>query len=179
LSIRAFQTYFPSIADAVYVDEDATVIGQVTIGEDSSVWPRTVLRGDVNYITIGKRCSIQDGTVIHVTHDGPYHPGGFPTVLGDDITIGHQVILHGCTIQSDCLIGMAATIMDGVIIESQVILGAGSLVPPGKVITSGYLWLGIPAKKTRPLTNKEIAEIQYNSAHYVRLKQQYQKFLPI
>jgi carbonic anhydrase/acetyltransferase-like protein (isoleucine patch superfamily) len=173
MTIRDYQQHSPKIGNAVYIDADAVVIGDVVIGADSSVWPMTVIRGDVNSIRIGERCNIQDNSVLHVTHDGPYVPGGYGLSLGNDITIGHRVTLHGCTLHDFCLIGMGATVMDGVIVESDVIVGAGSLVTPKKTLQSGFLYTGSPARQIRPLTTDEIESLRYSSEHYVRLKNNY------
>ena len=151
MSIRTFENIAPQIADSAYVDETALVIGAVRIDEDVSLWPKVVARGDVNTIEIGARTNIQDGTILHVSHDSEFEPGGFPLTIGADITVGHQAILHGCSVEDHCLIGMAATVMDGALLRSGVILGAGSLVPPGRELEGGYLWVGSPARKVRPL----------------------------
>lgn len=173
MSIRMFAEIRPNIATSAYVDDDAIVIGQVEIDEDSSIWPGTVLRGDVNMIRIGMKTSIQDNSVIHVTHARENHENGFSTVVGDQVTVGHRAILHGCKIADNCLLGMGSVIMDGVLIESDVILAAGSLVPPRKTLESGYLWMGSPVRRIRKLTAAERAEIQYSAAHYVKLKNRY------
>ncbi len=175
MTIRTYQKYTPEICDNCYIDDSAMVIGRVKIGNDSSVWPLSVIRGDVNAITIGENTNIQDGSVLHVTHDGPYdyNRGGYALTLGNNITVGHSVILHGCTIEDNCLIGMGSTIMDGVVVESNIILAAGSLVSPGKQLDSGYLYIGRPAEKFRPLTEEEIESIQYSADHYVKLKNTY------
>jgi carbonic anhydrase/acetyltransferase-like protein (isoleucine patch superfamily) len=150
------------------------VIGDVQIGDDSSVWPGVVIRGDVNFIRIGERSSIQDGSVIHVSHDGPYtRPGGFPTVIGNDVTVGHAVVLHGCTLEDACLIGMHASVLDGAVVQKHGFVGAGALIPPGKVVGSGELWVGNPAKKLRDLSQREIDSLLYSAQHYVRLKDRY------
>ena len=149
------------------------VIGDVEIGDDSSIWPMAVLRGDVNSIHIGSRTSIQDGSVLHVTHDHPAQPGGFPLSIGDEVTVGHNVTLHGCTIDNRCLIGMGSTILDGAVLEEHVLLGAGSLVPPNKVLEGGYLWVGSPVKRVRPLTVDEQIWFGYSAEHYVKLKNEY------
>jgi carbonic anhydrase/acetyltransferase-like protein (isoleucine patch superfamily) len=173
MTLRPFQTITPQIAPSAYIDEAAVVIGDVVIGDDCSIWPMVVLRGDVNKIRIGARTSIQDGTVGHVTHDHPGQPGGFPLLVGDDVTIGHNVTLHGCTIGNRCLVGMASTVLDGAVLEEGVFLGADSLVPPGKTLEGGYLWVGSPAKKARPLTEAEQDWLGYSAQHYVRLKDKY------
>ncbi|TVQ37314.1 MAG: gamma carbonic anhydrase family protein [Wenzhouxiangella sp.] len=171
--IRAYLDHHPVLAEKVWIDPAATVIGQVSLAEDVSVWPNVVLRGDVNRIEVGARTNIQDGTICHVTHDGPYSPGGFPLVLGEDITVGHAAILHACTIGDRCLIGMGALVMDGVKIGDDVMLAAGSLVSPGKVLESGWLYRGRPAEAVRRLTDKELDMLRYSAAHYVRLKDRY------
>lgn len=170
MAIRPFEGIYPYIAPTAYVDETALVIGQVTIGRDASIWPMAVVRGDVNAIVIGERTNIQDGSILHVTHDGPYTPGGKGLAIAHDVTVGHHVVLHGCEIESYCLIGIAAQIMDGAIIRSRALVGAGSLVPPGKEIEGGFLWVGRPAKKVRPLTDTELAQFDYSAAHYVKNK---------
>ena len=173
MSLRSFNNIKPDIGERVYIDPQATVIGQVRIGDDSSIWPGTVVRGDVNRIHIGQRSNIQDNSVIHVTHDSHYHPGGYPTSVGDDVTVGHQVILHACHIGSRCLIGMGSLIMDNVTIDDDVMVGAGSLVTPNTRLSGGYLYLGRPAKPVRPLSEEELERLRYSAQHYVRLKDQY------
>jgi carbonic anhydrase/acetyltransferase-like protein (isoleucine patch superfamily) len=173
MSIRAFEEHQPVIGSGVFIDETAIVIGNVHIGEDSSIWPMAVIRGDIHQIRIGKRSSVQDASVVHVTHDGPFNPGGFPCHIGDDVTVGHKVMLHGCTIRDRVLIGMGATVMDGAIVESDVILGAGSLVPPGKTLKSGFLYVGSPAKQARPLTEQERSFFTYTANKYRELKDRY------
>ena len=173
MTIRDFQSKSPEIASSAYIDEAALVIGDVSIGADSSVWPMTVIRGDVHSIKIGERTNIQDASVCHVTHDGEYSPGGFPLTVGDDCTVGHRVLLHACTVGDLCLIGMAATIMDGAVVEDKVIVGAGSLVPTGKTLKSGYLYVGSPVKRVRELNEKEIAFLKYSAEHYSKLKDQH------
>ncbi|MDH3325248.1 MAG: gamma carbonic anhydrase family protein [Gammaproteobacteria bacterium] len=173
MSIRAFKDIFPSIDKTAYVDPDATVIGKVSIGKDSSVWPMTAIRGDVHNITIGERTNIQDGSILHVTSDNEFNPGGHPLVIGDDVTVGHGAILHACTVGNFSLIGMGATVLDGAIIEEEVMVGAGSLVPPRKTLKRGYLYLGNPVKQARALTKKELEYLHFSSTHYVNLKNQY------
>lgn len=173
MSIRSHAGLHPRIAAGVYIDPDAVVIGDVEIGEGSSVWPMTVVRGDIHHIRIGERTSVQDGSVLHVTHAGPYNPDGFPLIIGNDVTIGHKVMLHGCTIGNRILIGMAAVILDGVVVNDEVIIGAGTLVPPGKVLESGYLYMGSPARQARKLTDNEIKYFHYTSKRYVDLAAAY------
>ncbi|MDP1931703.1 MAG: gamma carbonic anhydrase family protein [Gammaproteobacteria bacterium] len=170
MTIRSFENHTPVIDQTAFVDSTAVVIGDVVIGKDSSIWPMTVIRGDIHQIRIGSRSSIQDGTVIHVTHSGPFNPGGFPTLIGDEVTVGHKVMLHGCTIRNRVLVGMSAIIMDGVTIESEVVVGGGSLVPPGKTLDSGYLYVGSPVKQIRRLTDKELEYFAYTAGKYVELK---------
>ena len=170
MAIRTYQGTTPTLAARAFVDASAVVIGDVEIGEDSSVWPLTVIRGDMHRIRIGKRTSVQDGSVLHITHAGPFNPDGFPLIIGDEVTIGHKVMLHGCTLGSRILVGMGSTVMDGAVVQDDVIIGAGSLVPPGKVLESGYLYVGSPAKQARPLTDKERNFFSYTAGNYVKLK---------
>ncbi|MDR9435334.1 MAG: gamma carbonic anhydrase family protein [Thiohalophilus sp.] len=174
MAIRDFEEIMPDLHPDAYVDESALVIGDVVIGADSSVWPFTVIRGDVNAIRIGANTNIQDNSVLHVTHDGPYNPGGYALNVGDNVTVGHRAILHGCSIADNCLIGMGATVMDGVTVHEHTIIGAGSLVTPGKELEGG-LWLGSPARKVRELTDEERESIAYSAQHYVRLKNRHQQ----
>jgi carbonic anhydrase/acetyltransferase-like protein (isoleucine patch superfamily) len=171
--LRPYLKHFPKIGENTYIDPQSAVIGNVVIGKDSSIWPFACIRGDVQAITIGSRTSIQDGCVLHVTHDSQYHPGGFPLHVGDDVTVGHKATLHACTILDACIIGMDSIILDGAIIESDTILGAGTLVPPGKKLPSGFLWVGSPCVQKRPLTPEEIAFIRYSAQNYVKLKNDY------
>lgn len=170
MTIRTLKGKTPSIADSALIDETALVIGDVTIGEDSSIWPMTVIRGDVQKITIGKHTNIQDACVCHVTHDGKYTPGGFPLNIGDGVTVGHRATLHACTIGDYCLIGMSATIMDGAVLEDRLIIGAGSLVPVGKRLEGGYLYVGSPAKQIRLLSEDELSSLEYSANHYIEVK---------
>jgi carbonic anhydrase/acetyltransferase-like protein (isoleucine patch superfamily) len=173
MTIRSFQGKLPVLGARAYVDEAALVIGDVVLGDDASLWPGAVVRGDVHHIRIGARSNVQDGTVIHVTHDGPYTPGGFPTLIGADVTIGHCAVVHACTIEDACLIGMQATVLDGVVVRRHGFVGAGALVSPGKVVGEGELWLGSPARRVRTLSDVEIEMLYYSATNYVRLKDQY------
>ena len=174
MHLRPYLQHLPSVGERVYVDADATVIGDVVLGDDVSIWPGTVVRGDVNFIRVGARTNIQDGTVVHVSHDGPHAKlGGFATVIGDDVTIGHKAIIHACRIEDAVLIGMGAIVLDGAIIRKHGFVGAGALISPGKVVGEGELWLGNPGKKVRMLTDAEIEGLYYSAAHYVRLKDRY------
>ncbi|WP_261816297.1 gamma carbonic anhydrase family protein [Vibrio gallicus] len=172
-SLRSYKEIAPSLGSDVYIDDSAVIVGDVSIGKDSSVWPQVAARGDVNHISIGERTNIQDGSVLHVTHKNVINPNGFPLVIGNEVTIGHLVMLHGCTIKDRVLVGMSSTILDGAIIESDVYIGAGSLVPPGKVLESGFLYLGSPVKKARPLTDKEHAFLKTSADNYVNNKNDY------
>ena len=171
--IRSYGGVSPTLGEGAYVDPQACVIGRVTLGADVSVWPMAVIRGDVNTIDIGTRTSVQDGAVLHVSHDGPIHPGGYPLVIGEDVTIGHRVMLHGCHVGNRCLIGIGAIVLDGAVIEDDVIIGAGALVPPRARVSSRTLWLGAPARKARNLSGAELESLKYSAAHYVRLKDGY------
>ncbi len=172
-AVRTFKGMTPKLGHAVMVDDTAVVIGDVVLGDDVSVWPHTVIRGDMHSIKVGDRCSIQDGAILHITHASDYNPGGYPLTLGNDVTVGHQAMLHGCTIGNEVLIGMQAMVMDGAVIEDRVVLGAGALVPPGKTLASGYLYVGRPAKAARELTEKELSYFKYTAANYVKLKNEY------
>lgn len=173
MTIESFENIKPIIDNTAFVHQQALVIGDVAIGENSSVWPFTLVRGDVNRIRIGNNTNVQDNSVLHVTHDGPYRPGGYALEIGDEVTIGHRVILHGCTVGNQCLIGMGSIVMDGAILHNQVLLGAGSLVTPGKELTGGHLWMGQPARQVRRLNKKELESLEYSAQHYVRLKNRY------
>ncbi|NNF96586.1 MAG: gamma carbonic anhydrase family protein, partial [Halobacteria archaeon] len=129
-----------------------------------------LIRGDINSIRIGEQTNIQDNSVLHVTHDDPYNPDGYALHVGNKVTVGHRVILHGCTIHDSCLIGMGATIMDGAVIHANSIIGADSLITPGKELEGGYLWVGSPVRRVRSLSEDEIKAIEYSTNHYVNLK---------
>jgi carbonic anhydrase/acetyltransferase-like protein (isoleucine patch superfamily) len=173
MTVRAYRNIRPTIAASAYIDPQAVVIGEVIIGADSSVWPMCSLRGDVNRIQIGERTNIQDGSVLHGVHEQARAPDGHAVVLGDDVTVGHRCVIHGCTIKNRCLIGMGSTILDGAVLEEGVLLGAGSLVPEGKVLDGGHLWLGRPARRVRALRTEELALFDYLAQHYVKLKNDY------
>lgn len=173
--LRAFDGKTPELEAGAWVDQTALVIGDVVLGAEVSVWPMTVIRGDVNYIRIGARTNVQDGTIVHVAHAGGMNPEGFPTIVGEDVTIGHNAVVHACTIGDRCLIGMSATIMDGAVLEDEVIVGAGSMVPPGKHLRAGHLYIGSPAREKRPLTEDEKGFLRYSAAHYVELAARHQR----
>lgn len=168
--MRSFQGIKPKVGENCYIDESSIVIGDVTIGNESSIWPLTVVRGDVNSITIGEKTNVQDGSVLHVSHKGKFNPEGGALTIGNNVTVGHKVILHACTVGDSCLIGMGSIVMDNAVIEPYVMLGAGSLVPGGKTLEGGYLWLGNPVKRARKLTDKEIEFLDYSAENYVKLK---------
>ena len=170
---RRYLHDWPSLGQRVWIDPDATVLGRVELADDVSIWPRSVLRGDVNRIEVGARTNIQDGTICHVTHDGRYTPGGIPLILGEDITVGHAAVLHACTIGDRCLIGMGSIVLDGATLEADVMLGAGSLVSPGKRLESGWLYIGRPAAAVRRLKDSELEMLRYSASHYVKVKDRY------
>ncbi|MDB6163269.1 MAG: gamma carbonic anhydrase family protein [Xanthomonadaceae bacterium] len=174
MHLRPFNGTLPTIGDRAFVDPTASVIGDVVLGDDVSIWPGTVVRGDVNFIRIGARTNVQDGSVVHVSHDGPHAKlGGFATVIGADVTIGHKAIVHACRIEDAVLIGMGAIVLDGAIVRTHGFVGAGALIAPGKEVGAGELWLGNPARKVRMLSDVEIEALYYSAQHYVRLKDQY------
>jgi len=173
MTIRSFNGLNPKFNESVYIDPTALVIGDVTLAEDASIWPGTVVRGDVNFIKIGARTNIQDNSVIHVAHVGELDDSGYPTIIGSGVTVGHRAMLHGCTIDDNVLIGMGAIVLDGAHIEENVFIGAGALVPQHKVMESGFLYLGSPARRIRELTEQEIASLDYSANNYVGYKNQY------
>ena len=168
--ITPFEGHQPDIHPDAFVHEMAFVNGRVTIGKDASIWPMAVIRGDINDISIGARSNVQDGSVLHVTHDSRFSsPGGEALTIGEDVTIGHNVTLHGCTLHDRCLIGMGAVVLDGAVVETDVMVGAGSLVPPYKTLESGYLYVGSPVKRSRPLKQQELEFLRYSPEHYAHL----------
>jgi len=171
--IRSYRDKTPSIGKGSYIDESAVVIGDVTLGENCSVWPLTVMRGDINSIRVGDNTNIQDGSVLHVTHRGEYSPEGAELIIGDEVTVGHKALLHGCRIGNQCLIGMGSIITDNAVIEDRVIIGSGSLVPPGKLLESGFLYLGNPVQQKRPLSERELEYFPYVAKHYVTMIEYY------
>ncbi|MFD2179124.1 gamma carbonic anhydrase family protein [Veronia pacifica] len=171
--LRSYKGITPTIGQRVYIDRTAVLVGDITIGDDASVWPLVAARGDVNSIYIGARTNIQDGTVLHVTHKNAANPEGYPLVIGDDVTVGHKVMLHGCTIGNRVLVGMGAIVLDGAVIEDDVMIGAGSLVPPGKTLSSGFLYVGSPVKQARALKPEEVAFLKTSSNNYVQNKEDY------
>ncbi len=160
--LRAFQGILPRVEKNAFVEETAVVVGDVVIGAESSVWFLSVVRADVNFVKIGSRTNIQDLCVLHVTHDT------HPLIIGDEVTVGHHVVLHGCTIKDRVLVGMGAILMDGVVIGEECIIGAGALITEDTVIRPGSLVLGSPARIKRPVTDEERAWIKQSAANYVR-----------
>ena len=167
--IRSFDGIAPDIHPNAWIDETALIVGDVHIGSESSIWPKVVARGDIKEIRIGARSNVQDGSVLHVSHDSEFLPGGAPLVVGDGVTVGHNVILHGCELHDYCLIGMGCIVMDRAVVQEHVVLGAGSVVPGGKALEPGYLYVGSPARRVRALTAKELKYFRYSADHYVRL----------
>jgi carbonic anhydrase/acetyltransferase-like protein (isoleucine patch superfamily) len=170
MTIRSYNDTSPELGARVFIDSSALVLGDVVIGDDSSIWPMATLRGDMGKIRIGKGTSIQDGSVLHCTLDSPHHPGGYPLTIGDEVTVGHQATLHGCTLENRILVGMKATVMDGAYIPSDVMLGAGCLVASGKKLESGFLYAGSPARRVRELTEEERDYLIYSAQSYIKLK---------
>lgn len=172
-SLMSYKGIYPSIGNNVYIAPTSILVGEIEIGDDSSIWPLVAARGDVNYIKIGRRTNIQDSSVLHVTHKNTDNPDGHPLIIGNDVTIGHKVMLHGCTIKDKVLVGMGSIVLDGAIIENEVLVGAGSLVPPNKVLQSGFLYIGSPVKQVRLLTDKELAYFTRSANNYVNTKNDY------
>lgn len=171
--IRTFHETHPVFGERVYLDNSCVIVGSVEIGDDSSIWPFVAARGDVNTIRIGKRSNIQDGTILHVTRRSQSTPTGHPLTIGDEVTVGHHCMLHGCKLGNRILVGMSAVIMDDVVVEDDVIIGAGSLVPPGKRLKSGYLYVGSPIQQKRPLNESEKQFLSQSAQNYVALKDDY------
>ncbi len=173
MSIRNFNNETPKLGENVYIDDSAIVIGAVTLGDNVSIWPTAVVRGDVEKITVGADTNVQDGAVLHVSHQGQFSERGHPLKIGQGVTIGHRAVIHGCTVGDYCVIGIGAIVMDDAVLEDYVMLGAGALVPPNKKLESGYLYVGSPAKQSRALSEDEKEFLRYSAAHYVHLKNQY------
>ncbi len=172
--IMNYKEYSPTIGKNVFIAPSSDVIGRCTIGEDSSIWFQVAVRADVHFITIGDRTSIQDGSMIHVTHHKKADMSdGNPTHIGNDVTVGHKVMLHGCTIEDACLIGMSATILDGAVIAKESIVGAGSLVTKNKKFPPRSLIMGSPAKFIRELSDDEVKELYASATRYVEFKNGY------
>ncbi|UGB04185.1 gamma carbonic anhydrase family protein [Leclercia sp. G3L] len=171
--LRPYKDLFPKQGDRVMIDSSSVVIGDVRMDDDVSIWPLVAIRGDVNYVSIGARTNIQDGSVLHVAHKSSYNPEGNPLIVGEEVTVGHKVMLHGCTIGNRVLVGMGSILLDGVVVEDEVMIGAGSLVPQNKRLESGFLYLGSPVKQIRPLTEAEKEGLKYSANNYVKWKNDY------
>jgi len=172
-ALRSHQGISPQLGERTMVDPAAVVIGDVELGDDCSVWPGAIIRGDMHKIRIGHKTSVQDNAVLHITHASDFNPGGWPLTIGTEVTIGHSVNLHGCTLGNRILVGIGSIIMDGAVVEDEVVIGAGTLVPPGKTLKSGYLYVGSPCKQARALSDKERAFFPYSAQNYCKLKDQY------
>ena len=180
MPVHPYRERWPVLGARVFLAPHVHVVGDVTLGDDVSFWFGAAARGDVNFIRIGARSNVQDGSVVHVSHDGPHAKlGGFATVIGEDVTIGHKAIIHACRIEDAVLVGMGAILLDGVIVRKHGFVGAGALVAPGKEVGAGELWLGNPAKKVRMLSDAEIEALYYSAQHYVRLKDRYLAEAPL
>ena len=173
MNVKSFNSKTPSIHGSAFIHETAVVIGDVELGADVSIWPMAVVRGDIHQIKIGSRSNIQDGCVLHVTHASDFNHSGYPLTIGEDVVVGHKATLHGCSIGNNCLIGIGVIVMDGAVVKDHVVIGAGSLVPPKKILESGYLYVGSPVKKARPLNEQEEDFLSYSPQKYVQLKDQY------
>jgi len=170
--IRPHHGVTPTIAASAFVAETAVVIGDVTIGEQASIWYGCVLRGDGNFIRVGARTNIQDGTIVHVNHERE-GAAGTRTIIGADVTIGHMALIHACTLEDGCFIGMQACVMDGAVVESGAMVAAGALVTPGKRVKRGELWGGSPARLMRKLTESELKYFSYTVEHYIEMGASY------
>jgi carbonic anhydrase/acetyltransferase-like protein (isoleucine patch superfamily) len=170
MSLGFYLDTYPVVGERVFLHPSCQVIGDVTLGDDSSVWCNTVIRGDVNRIVVGRGTNVQDLTMGHVSHKSTEKPEGSPLIIGDYVTVGHSVILHGC---NECLIGMGSIVMDDAVVPDHVMIGAGSLIAPGKMLESGMLYTGRPAKAIRVLTAEEIAYLRYSAEHYIKAKNNY------
>ena len=172
-NIRPYKGVLPTIGENTYIDASAVLVGDISIADDVSIWPLVAARGDVNTISVGARTNIQDGSVLHVTRRSDNNPSGNPLIIGDDVTVGHKCMLHGCQLGNRILVGMGAIIMDGVVVEDDVFIGAGSLVPPNKTLESGFLYVGNPVKQARPLKEAEASFLKQSAINYVELKDDY------
>lgn len=171
--IRPFEDKHPRIDPSAWIDETAVIIGDVALGAEVSVWPACVIRGDINRIEIGARTNIQDGSILHVSHESRFMPDGAPLLIHEDVTVGHQVVLHGCEIRHHCLIGIGARVLDRALLHPFTLLGAGTLVTPGQVLEGGSLWLGSPARRVRALSDRELEYLEYLAERYVQLAQRH------
>lgn len=172
-TLSTYKGISPTLGNKVYIADSCRLVGEIRIGDDSSIWHMVAARGDVNHIVIGERTNVQDGTVLHVTRKSASNPDGFPLLIGDDVTIGHMCMLHGCQLGNRILVGMGAIIMDGAVVQDDVFIGAGTLVPPNKTLESGYLYVGNPMVQKRPLSDGERAFLKQSAINYVELKDEY------
>jgi len=172
-NIRSYDGMTPSLGERVMIDPSAVVLGDLVMGDDVSVWPQCAIRADMHRIRIGHRTNIQDNSVLHITHAGDFIEAGWPLTIGDDVTVGHSAVLHGCTIGNRVLVGIGSIVMDGVTVEDDVMIGAGSLVTPGKTLKSGWLYAGSPAKPMREITERERSFLGYSAQNYVKLKNRF------
>ncbi len=175
MSVRPYLGIHPTLGEGVYIDSAALVIGDVVLGDQVSIWPMAVLRGNVNAIRIGHRSNVQDGSVLHVARPYKGNDTGWPLLIGEDVVLGHKVVVHGCTIGNRVLVGIGAIVLDGVVVEDDVMIGAGAVVTPGKRLESGGLYVGNPARRARELTDAEIARVPIMAEWYVNLKQDYER----
>ncbi|MFC3121998.1 gamma carbonic anhydrase family protein [Agaribacter flavus] len=173
MTLRDYNNIRPKVGKAVYIDESAVIIGDITIADNVSIWPLVAARGDVNYIKIGARTNVQDGSVLHVTRHSENQAQGFPLIIGDDVTVGHKCMLHGCRLGNRILVGMGAIILDGAVVQDDVFIAAGALVPPNKVLESGFLYVGNPVVKKRLLSEAEMSFLKQSAKNYTELKDEY------
>ena len=172
-NIRSYDGVMPSLGERVMIDPSAVVLGDLVLGDDVSVWPQCAIRADMHHIRIGHRTNIQDNSVLHITHASQFNEAGWPLTIGDDVTVGHSVVLHGCTIGNRVLVGIGSIVMDGAAVEDEVMIGAGSLVTPGKTLKSSWLYAGSPAKPMREITERERSFLTYSARNYMRLKDRF------
>ncbi len=172
-NLRAFDTYTPLLGKRVMIDPSAVVLGDLTLGDDVSIWPNCSIRADMHHIDIGDRSNIQDNSVLHVTHASAFNPNGWPLRIGCDVTVGHRAVLHGCALKDRIIVGMGAIVMDGAVIDDDIIIAAGALVAPGKHLASGWVYAGSPAKPMRELSDSERQFLSYSAKNYVQLKNRY------
>jgi len=172
-NIRSYQGHTPKLGDRVMIDPSAVVLGDLVMGDDVSVWPQCAIRADMHRIRIGSRTNIQDGSILHITHASDFNGAGYPLTIGSDVTVGHNVVLHGCTIGDRALVGIGSIVMEGVVVEDEVMIGAGSLVTPGKTLKTGWLYAGSPARPMREISDRERAFLPYSANNYVKLKDKF------
>ena len=172
-NLRCFCDSEPQVGSRVMIDPSAVVLGDIVLGDDVSIWGNCSVRADMHQIRIGRQTNIQDNSVLHITHAGQFSATGWPLLIGEQVTVGHRAVLHGCEVGNRVLVGMGAIIMDGAIVEDEAMIAAGALVTPGKVLKSGWLYSGSPARQAREITDREREFLPYSAANYVRLKQRF------